>query len=188
MARHKTFSGDARVVMCCILVVGACAARPATTQHPQGSVADSPLPTTESVLNSLQFLEGCWTYWNEDWGFRMCWERRDHAWTGHVTASGMVANTNREMALRIAGPQTLHVETVGKIGDWFGGTQTRTLDLTAFADSHAVFTDGHTLLELTFDSSNAEDELIVRVSLYPSFYRLKRASVLPSYARPVPKS
>lgn len=125
-------------------------------------------PRADPELDSLAFLEGCWSYWNVDWGFRIDWRRESRGWIGDYQTYGPMAG---EMACEILIEHTdaLRVSSTGGPHALCG---LRDIAATERAHHRVFFQRGERALNLWWDE--ATDVLSLGASLDELVYELRR--------------
>ena len=136
------------------------ASRPTSTDL---SIADADArPHPDALVRDfehelLSFIDGCWSFWNVDYGERLCWTRTTSGWRGELAIFGPMARPATAALEITTGPDQRARLAVHADGDLLAGcADMRAVVLTP---GSAVFTDG--VSEFSMRMSDAGDALTV---------------------------
>ena len=149
-------------------------ASPAAAAPP---VANHRVADADPGLDALAFLRGCWSKWEVDWGFRMCWKRTGAAWLGSFDSQGPMG-PKWHVDFRITrGAQAL-VWTAATTSPttWFAATPI--VELTASGRDLAVFGSRAAPVDRVVARDPARDALIFQPSEKLGLYHLERRADL----------
>ena len=160
----------------------------ATACGPPATTTTTTLPATPPVANhrdadadldldALAFLRGCWSKWEVDWGFRMCWKRAGAAWVGSLDSEGPMG-PKWHVDFRIArGAQALAwTASTTCPRTWFAANPV--VELTASGRDLAVFGSRENPVDRVVAMDPTRDALIFQPSEKMGLYRLEREANL----------
>jgi hypothetical protein len=128
-------------------------------------------------LDALAFLQGCWSKWEVDWGFRLCWKRAGAAWLGSLDSQGPMGPTwHVDFRITRGAHALAWTASTTSPATWFAATPV--VELTASGPDLAVFGSREHPVDRVVARDPARDALLFQPSEKMGLYRLERRTGL----------
>jgi hypothetical protein len=146
-------------------------ATPPVANHPAMAAG------SDRDLDALAFLDGCWSKWDVDWGFHLCWKRAGAAWLGSLETGGPMGPKWR-VEFRIArGDHALEwTATTLAPQTWFAANPV--VELTASGHDLAIFGSRKSPVDRVIAQGLTRDTLVFQPNEKMGQYRLSRRTDL----------